>query len=123
MATEIEKMGWADKLFRWFSKDVRTTGLMLMTLFCALLIQEIRRLNSEKDLLNDKLNATTEKGLERVIAEVEKRQDPRFKAMENRIDTIKQNADSTGENVKATTGIVQQAVGDIKKALNIKTHK
>lgn len=111
------KTGWADKLFAWFSKDVKTTGLVLLTLLSFFLLRRGDKLEAEnKKLQEDKTEITTA-GLERVIKEVEKRQDPRFKAMENKLDTVRQVTDSMGEKVNTTTGIVQGVIGDIKTSL------
>ncbi|RAJ28859.1 hypothetical protein [Pedobacter cryoconitis] len=110
---ENTKMGWADKLFAWFSKDVKTTCMVLLTLLCVFLFQENQSLNKQ-------INVITEKGLERVIAEVEKRQDPRFKAMENKLDTIKLTNDSSKRDIQSTTGIVRAVAGKVEKALNLK---
>lgn len=99
-------MGWADKLFAWFSKDVKTTGLVLL---CGVVVYQqtlINKAGEKKDIW-----------VERVITEVEKRQDPRFKAMENKLDTIKQTSDSSSEEIHSTTGIVRAVVGKVDNAL------
>lgn len=106
---ETDKMGWGDKLFAWYSKDVKTTGLVLLT---GVVIYQQTRINAAED--------KKDVWVDRVIVEVEKRQDPRFKAMENRLDTIKQVTDSSKEEIHTTTGVIRETSGKVLKALNLK---
>ena len=110
------KTGWADKLFAWFSKDVKTTGLVLLTLLSFFLLRRGDKLEAEnKKLQEDKTQITTA-GLERVIKEVEKRQDPRFKAMESKLDTIKLTNDSSRVDLMQSKSKVDQAADLITNA-------
>jgi hypothetical protein len=108
---EAQPKGWADKLFAWFSKDVKTTGLVLLTAMAVYQQNKIDNLQKEKQELSDKW-------VERVIVEVEKRQDPKFKDMENRIDTVRMAADSSRKDIQTTTEKVRSVAGKIEKALN-----
>jgi len=110
---DAQKTGWADKLFAWFSKDVKTTGLVLLTILAVYQQNTINNLQKESQ-------AKTDKMFERVIVEVEKRQDPRFKIMESRIDTVKMAADSSRKDIQTTTEKVRSVAGKIEKVLNRK---
>lgn len=111
--TETQSKGWADKLFSWFSRDVKTTGLVLLTLLAVYQQNIINDLQQEKQDLSDKW-------VERVITEIEKRQDPRFKTIENRIDTVELASDSSRRDIQTTTEKVRSVAGKIEKALNRK---
>lgn len=110
---DAQKIGWADKLFAWFSKDVKTTGLVLLTILAVYQQNTINNLQQESQVKTDKM-------FERVISEVEKRQDPKFKSMENRIDTVKMAADSSRKDIQTTTEKVLSVAGKIEKVLNRK---
>lgn len=107
------KTGWADKLFAWFSKDVKTTGLVLLTISTVYFMRKADNSEREKQEAERVL-------LERMIKEVEKRQDPRFKIMEERLDTVRMTADSSRKDIQTTTDKIRTVAGKIEKALNKK---
>jgi hypothetical protein len=69
------KQGWFDKLFSSFSKDAKTTGLVLLTLLAFYQQSKINSLNQEN-------KEDQNKWVERVIIEVQKQNNPRLKTME-----------------------------------------
>lgn len=105
------KQGWFDKLFSSFSKDVKTTGLVLLTMLAFYQQSKINSLNQERQEMSDKM-------FERVIQEVEKRQDPRFKTMESKIDAIKSVSDSSRNDIRTTTKQIRAVAGKIEKSFN-----
>ena len=115
-----EKQGWFDKLFASFSKDVKTTGLVLLTISTLYFIRKSDNKEAENQLLQKEAQETKDKWVERVIDEVNKRQDPRFKTMENKIDTVKMVSDSSRRDIQSTTDFIRTVGGKVEKALKSK---
>ena len=107
------KQGWGDKIFGWYTKDVKTAGLTITTL---VIFWQQNKINN----LNEEIRDNSDKMFERVITEVEKRQDPRFKVMENKIDTVKMVSDSSRKDIQSTTDVIKTVAGKLEKRLNKK---
>jgi hypothetical protein len=107
------KQGWGDKLYNWYTKDVKTAGLTILTLVIFWQQNKINDLNQDIRDISDKM-------FERVIVEVEKRQDPRLKNMEDKIDTIKSVSDSSRNDIRSTTKQIRAVAGKIEKSFNSK---
>ncbi|TDO21876.1 hypothetical protein [Pedobacter duraquae] len=103
---EETKAGWADRLFNWFSKDVKTTGLVLLTLSTVYFMRKADQKAIENDVLRDRIIAT-------VTKQVEARTAPAIDEIKRQVDTIKLTSDSSRVDVKNATSGVQKATNII----------
>jgi hypothetical protein len=107
------KQGWFDKLFSSFSKDVKTTGLVLLTMLAFYQQTKINNLQEEKQEGDAKL-------YERIIS----RQDMKFAEQDQRInekmDTVKILSDSSRNDIKSVTKKVKAVAGLIEEKIKNK---
>ena len=101
---EETKAGWADKLFSWFSKDVKTTGLVLLTLSTVYFMRKADQKDTENGVLRDRI-------IETVTRQVEAKTAPAISEIKRQVDTIKLTSDSSRVDVKNATTGVQKATG------------
>lgn len=111
---------WFDKLFAAAQKDPRSMIIVLLIFSTFHFIRKSDNKEAENQLLQKEAQINKEIWVERVIKEVEKRQDPRFKTMENKIDTVRMVNDSSAAKISATTDVIRTVVGKVEKSLKRK---
>jgi len=104
---------WFDKLFEAFSKDVKTTVIVILSMVAIWQQNKINNLQEEKQEGDAKL-------YERIIS----RQDQGFadqdKRINQRIDTVKMVSDSSRKDIQSTTDVIKTVAGKLEKRLNKK---
>lgn len=106
--TEMEdkKVGLLDKLFLFFSKDVKVTMLVLLTLLCAYFIRK-------SDASERKLSDIQKEMYERVISEVKGE-------VKKQVEPIKAATDSTSARVDTSLSGLDAVTKDLKTLIKNK---
>lgn len=103
---EDKKVGLIDKLFLFFSKDVKVTMLVLLTLLCAYFIRK-------SDSSERKLTEIQKEMYERVITEVKGE-------VTKQVEPIKAAADSTSAKVDTSLSGLDAVTKDLRTLIKIK---